>query len=161
MQPIDIRYAGTPDMPLLARALERLSVDLGDAHRSSADDLAKACLGETPSCHGIIATRAQLPVGAALVSPVYSTTLGVAGAYVSDLWVAPEIRGQGLGARLLKQAADLGASRWNAAYLKLTVYAHNRQARRFYEGLGFRLAEQDQSMLLKGREFSSLTGESP
>ncbi|MFQ5437903.1 MAG: GNAT family N-acetyltransferase [Paracoccaceae bacterium] len=146
---------------MLAQALERLSEDLGDPHRASANDLAVACFSDMPSCHGIIATRADQPVGAALVSPVFSTTLGVAGAFVSDLWVAPDIRGEGLGSRLLRHAAVLGASRWNSAYLKLTVYAGNQRARRFYEGLGFRLAEQDQSLLLTGQSFVSLSGETP
>lgn len=156
MQSIEIRNVRAPDLPLLGLALERLSGDLGDTHRASIDDLTKACFGDVPSCHGIIATRADQPVGAALVSPVFSTSLGAPGVFVSDLWVATDIRSQGLGPRLLRHAADLGANRWNAAYVKLTVYASNQRARGFYEGLGFCLAEHDQSMLLTGNSFSAL-----
>lgn len=155
----EIRSAQLADMPLLNTALEFLSSDLGDTHRTSSEDLVAACFGDMPSCHGIIATRAELLVGAVLLSPVFSTSLGVAGAYVSDLWVAPDTRSQGLGPRLLSHAAEHGADRWNAAYLKLTAYASNWRARGFYEGLGFRLAEQDQSFLLTGRNFQSLTDE--
>ncbi len=96
-------------------------------------------------------------VGAALVSPVFSTSKGAAGVYVSDLWVAASTRGSGLGRRLLREVATFGESRWRARFLKLTVYADNARARAFYEHLGFAFAEADQTMLLAGREFETLT----
>ncbi|MDJ0627570.1 MAG: GNAT family N-acetyltransferase [Rhodobacter sp.] len=145
-------------MALLSLALEKLSDDLGDRHHAGADDLAVACHGPHPGCHGFLAVTGGVPVGAALVSPVFSTTKGTMGVYVSDLWVTATLRGKGLGRRLLREVAMFGADRWSATFLKLTVYADNAQAREFYEYLGFRIAEKDQSFLLAGAELDALTG---
>ena len=154
----DIRLAGPADMALLSLALEKLSDDLGDHHHAGVADLAAACHGPHPGCHGFLALDRGAPVGAALVSPVFSTTQGTMGVYVSDLWVAASLRGKGLGRRLLHDVAAFGADRWGATFLKLTVYADNAPARAFYEYLGFRIAEKDQSYLLAGADLNALTG---
>jgi len=146
-------------MDLLSAALEQLSIDLGDHHRTGAEDLASACLGPQPSCHGLVAIDEGKPVGAALISPIFSTTRGTAGVYISDLWVAASMRGKGLGRRLLREVAAFGAGHWQARFLKLTVYADNGPARAFYEYLGFRIAENDQTFLLADREMEALMRE--
>lgn len=159
MKEIEIIRAGPADMERLSAALEHLSADLGDRHRAGANDLAAACGGANPACHGFLALlRDGTVIGAALVSPLYSTTRGAAGVYVSDLWVAPATRGSGLGRRLLGAVARFGAGRWQARFLKLTVYAENAEARVFYERLGFRPADRDLSCLLGGDQFDELAG---
>lgn len=158
---IAIRVADRADMACLSAALAQLSADLGDTHRTTAAQLGAACLGAPPSCHGLLALRGDVPVGAALVSPVFSTTQGAAGAYVSDLWVAGPRRGAGLGRRLLSRAAGLAARRWQGKFLKLTVYADNARARAFYESLGFRLAPQDRTLVLARPAFDALAGDAP
>jgi ribosomal protein S18 acetylase RimI-like enzyme len=155
----EIRLAGPDDMALLSLALERLSDDLGDHHKAGHAELMAACHGMHPGCHGFLALENGRPVGAALVSPVFSTTKGAMGVYVSDLWVGAEMRGRGLGRRLLREVAAFGANRWSARFLKLTVYADNAPATGFYENLGFRIAEKDQSFLLTGQKWDSLTGD--
>ncbi len=154
-----IKLAGSEDMKLLSLALEELSKELGDHHRADADSLTAACHGPNPGCHGLLATEAGVPVGAALVSPVFSTTKGTLGVYVSDLWVAEEMRGKGLGRRLLSNVVAFGAERWGATFLKLTVYADNAAARAVYVSLGFRQATQHQTFLLDGPDLERLNGE--
>lgn len=154
-----IRAAGSGDMGRLADALHALSRDIGDTHRATGDALAAACAGAVPACHGLLAEGEGGLAGAALVSPVFSTTQGAAGAYVSDLWVAAPWRGTGLGRRILGAAADLGRERWQARFLKLTVYADNAAARAFYDRLGFAVAERDRSCLLSPAGFDRLLEE--
>lgn len=146
-------------MPDLARALEALSTHMGDTHRATEEALARACLGAFPACHGFLARSGTDVAGAALVSPVFSTTRGAPGAYVSDLWVADEFRGRGLGRRLLCVAGEFAARNWRARFLKLTVYAENAGARAFYERLGFEVAERDRACLLGDAGFDDLMGE--
>ena len=151
-----IRVVGAGDMARLSAALAALSADLGDTHRTTEAALAVACLGPSPACHGLLAEARGDVAGAALMSPVFSTTQGAAGGYVSDLWVAPGWRGAGLGRRLLAGAAALAASRWQARFLRLTVYSGNAGARAFYGRLGFELAERERTCLLSGAEFDRL-----
>ena len=149
-----IRPAGPGDMPALHRALCRLSDDLGDAHRADVAALDRACAGPAPAAYGFLAGPG--PEGAALASPLFSTTRGVAGVYVSDLWVADGRRGTGLGRRLLAHVARFGAGRWGAGFLKLSVYAENADALAFYDRLGFDRADRDRTLLLGGDAFDTL-----
>lgn len=155
---------GPADIAALADALAALSADLGDTHRAGARDLARACLGPAAVCRGLLARAGGAraggaPVGAALVSAIFSTTQGAAGAYVSDLWVAPAHRGRGLGRALLAAAAALAARRWEARFLKLAVYAGNAEALDFYRRLGFRHAAHERALLLPRDAFDNLGGD--
>ena len=154
-----IRVAGEGDMGRLATALEALSQDLGDTHRAGEAELAAACLGRPPACHGLLAEMGGDVAGVALVSPVFSTTQGAAGAYVSDLWVAGPWRGAGLGRRLLAAAAALARDRWQGRFLRLTVHADNSEAHAFYGRLGFTVAERDRLCLISGGDFDRLLEE--
>jgi GNAT superfamily N-acetyltransferase len=128
-----IRQAGPGDAGLLAAGLERLSADLGDAHRMDAAGLAAAFAAPIPPFRAVVAGD----TGLALYSPVFSTVSGGAGAYVSDLWVARDARGGGLGRRLLAAVARDAAESWGAIYLTLAVYDTSPEARAFYDRLGF------------------------
>lgn len=156
---IQITTVRSDDVAELAHALEALSHDIGDVHRASEEVLRRACLGDDPACHGLLARKDGVVVGAALVSPVFSTTFGAAGAYVSDLWVADAARDQGLGRSLLQAAARFAGVTWQARFLKLTVYAENTGARAFYDRLGFDMAERDLTCLLAAGAFDDLLGD--
>lgn len=156
---LQVRPAGPDDIPDLARALEALSAHMGDTHCATEAVLARACLGETPACHGLLARDRGTVIGAALVSPVFSTTLGAAGVYVSDLWIKDSARGQGLGRSLLRAVAGFARDTWHARFLKLTVYAENTAAQAFYDRLGFDIAGRDRTCLLKAEAFNDLLGD--
>jgi ribosomal protein S18 acetylase RimI-like enzyme len=156
MSPSDpIREAGPADMPALHRALAALSADLGDSHQAGPAALAAACQGPRAFALALIAGHG--PQGAALAAPVFSTTRGGAGAYVSDLWVAPERRGGGLGRALLAEVARIGARRWGAHFLKLSVYDRAAGARAFYARLGFRIQPGERPAILEGAPLAALT----
>jgi ribosomal protein S18 acetylase RimI-like enzyme len=153
---IEIRRAEREDTARLHAALSRLSADLGDNHEASADDLLRHGFSEPPAYFALLATRSGETVGALLASPVFSTTRGGAGLYVSDLWVAEQARGAGLGRRLLAAALDLAPDTWTVTFLKLAVYHDNPDARRFYERLGF-VARRDETVLdLQGPALANL-----
>ncbi len=139
--------------------LRELSRDLSDQHLATIDTLRQSGFGKHPAFHAQIAfnTENNMPMGIALYSPLFSTTSGGAGLYLSDLWVAPEQRGTGLGSRLIAAAANDAAERWQACFVKLPVYADNLAAIAFYDRLGFTASRSsERNLLLKGKSFESL-----
>ena len=149
---LHIRHAEAQDIPLVDDMLRALSVDLGDRHRADNRELASAGFGEHPAFHAQIALDNDgQGVGIALYSPVFSTVLGSAGLYLSDLWVATTARGHGLGQQLIAAALCDATQRWHAHYVKLAVYDDNPRALAFYERLGFRdRSDGEQTLILSG-----------
>ncbi|POF30399.1 GNAT family N-acetyltransferase [Roseibium marinum] len=137
MNGITIKRAERDDVERLHGALQLLSKDLGDTHAADRDDLLRHGFCEPPAFFALIATRQTETVGALLASPLFSTTRAGAGLYVSDLWVAENTRGSGLGRRLLAAALEQAPANWTVTFLKLAVYHDNPDASRFYERLGF------------------------
>lgn len=146
------------DLARLDEALGALSADLGDSHATQRDDLRRALFGPCPAAHGLLALREAETAGAALFSPVYSTVRGAAGVFVSDLWVSPLMRGQGVGRRVLAEVAAAGAKLWAADWLKLAVYDHSTASQEFYRRLGFQPALGMRDMRLDAARLAALTG---
>lgn len=155
---VAIRRATRDDAGRLNAALRELSWSMGDAHRATDADVARAGFGPVPAFHALIAERAEAVCGVALYSPVYSTVRGKAGAYVSDLWVAEAARGQRLGERLLAQVLAQAGQGWGAAFLRLAVYDDNPRARAFYERLGFGAHADETYLTLDGSALDALKG---
>ncbi len=155
MHAITLRRATPPDATTLNAALRALSHSMGDVHRADDGQIARALGGVF---HAILAEAGADLIGVAVFSPLFSTTRGMAGAYVSDLWVAPQARGTGLGQRLLATVRDEAASDWDAGFLRLGVYADNRVARRFYARLGFTEPANEHYLTLAGPGLAALKG---
>ena len=158
MRAVLIQHATAGDIAALDKALRALSASMGDTHRADRDRLAAAGFGTDPCFHALLAWSGGDVVGAAVYSPLFSTTRGMAGAYVSDLWVAEALRGAGLGARLLAAVRDAAAARWGAGFLRLGVYADNPRARAFYDRLGFVHAPSETYLTLSGAPLAALKG---
>ena len=108
-----------------------------------------------PSGRALLAGQGSL----ALYSPVFSTVIGGAGAYVSDLRVAPDARATGLGRRLLAAVAADASERWGAIYLTLAVYDDSPGARAFYDRLGFAAVDGQARLSLDPAATARLKGE--
>ncbi len=156
MDAIRITRVQREDTGRLHDALSRLSRDLGDDHAASVDDLVRHGFSEPPAFFALLATRNEETLGALVASPVFSTTRGGAGLYISDLWVAEDARGAGLGKRLLAAAPDLAPDTWTITFLKLAVYHDNPAARRLYERLGFGPRDDETVLDLQGPELAKL-----
>lgn len=155
MHATDIRRVTRADLPVLHMALQRLSQALGDTHVAGLDELETAGFGLAPAYRALLALRSGDPVGALVWSPLFSTTRGGAGLYVSDLWVADGVRGSGLGRRLLARAlTETG----NARFIKLAVYDDNPDAQGFYRRLGFAEQPKETNMILHGQALDTLKG---
>lgn len=83
-----------------------------------------------------IAWKGHEPVG--IAAAIYDRNLGPATRQLISMWVAPDVRGEGVGERLVSRvkawAQDAGIE-----VLQLEVTQGNIKARRLYERCGFRL----------------------
>ncbi|MDX1743699.1 MAG: GNAT family N-acetyltransferase [Ruegeria sp.] len=155
---ITLRIAEMHDAKRLNSALQRLSDDLNDEHTAQAEDLARVGWANVPGFRAVLAETDEV-VGVALYSPVFSTTRGGAGLFVSDLWAAPKVRGERLGTRLLSAALADGRALWNANFIKLSVYEGNRNAWRFYDRMGFEPLHGQSELFLDKAGCAALRGE--
>lgn len=152
------RKATAEDAGKLDLALRALSSDIGDPHGANAADLVRHGLGsEACALHAMLAERSDGSLaGAALYSPVFSTVRGGAGLYVSDLWVAEDTRGSGLGPRLLAAVSRSMPPAWTVRFIRLAVYNSNPAARRFYDRLGFEHDPNETFLTLAGASLDAL-----
>ena len=156
MDDIIIRKAERSDAARLNAALKALSEHMGDAHAARDEDIERCGFGPQASFDSLIAERAGEVVGAAVFSPLFSTTLAGAGIYVSDLWVSERVRRSGLGRRLLVEVVRAGHTKWQAVFLKLSVYHTNEAARAAYDRMGFDEITGESVMILEGGAFDTL-----
>ncbi len=118
----------------LVRALAEVQ-EAADYVTGTADDLRRDGSGEHPYFRAMLAERADgTAVGLALYYYVYSTWSGRPKLYVEDLYVDADLRGSGLGRRLMAALAREAVAK-NCVKLDLSVKTDNK-ARDFYERLG-------------------------
>ena len=141
---------------MLDSALRQLSFELGDPHISDLSTLTMAVHGPTAYCLALLASRGSNPLGAVLATPVFSTSKGGGGIYVSDLWVAENARGIGLARRLMAATLREASQRNTGRFLKLTVYRNNHGARSAYDRLGFIASADENNMFLTGAALETL-----
>lgn len=147
---IDIRPAGPGDAGTVHRLLRDLAAALGKSGdlRSTADDIARHGFGERPFFEAVLAWCDGEAVGLAVYFFEFSTWRGQPGVYVQDLYVAPSMRGRGLGRDLIHAVRERAAQE-GARYVKLTVYDRNPQALGFYHGIGFESCEDELPLVLR------------
>jgi len=156
MTSITIRLAEEADAARLNAALRQLSNDLNDTHLASNKDVELAGFGKSPSFSALLAELQNDVVGVAMFSPLYSTTRGAPGVFVSDLWVSKSQRGTGIARNLLAAVCESAADKWGAAFLRLNVYRDNQAAINAYEKIGFDTDLHEAVMTLNLAEFNTL-----
>lgn len=160
-----VRPARQGDAGAIAWMLQQLAHELGDGEvfASTEDTIRNHGFGPQASFYTMLAENKGVPQGLAVYFRHFSTTRGLPGVYVQDLWIAPERRGETLGKRLLAAVAQHAARSWDADYLALTVHRDNTPAARFYDRLGFNAHHNDAPMSLTGKGFRDLaqTAEGP
>jgi GNAT superfamily N-acetyltransferase len=131
-----IRPARPADVP----AIYQLIRDLAEYERAlsqvsgTQQQLQDALFGSSPAVFAHVACREGRVGGFALWFLNYSTWLGRHGIYLEDLYVTPELRGQGLGRALLAELAAICVQR-GYGRLEWWVLDWNEPARRFYGAL--------------------------
>ena len=131
-------------------ALRALSSEMGDTHVATVDVLKTTFASDRPAFNALLASDGTEIVGAIVWTPVFSTTRGGGGLFVSDLWVASSARGQGIGNKLLARAISDADKSSGAYFLKLAVHRTNPAAFSYYTHIGFKEETGMSTMILEG-----------
>jgi GNAT superfamily N-acetyltransferase len=99
--------------------------------------------------NALLGFQAGEPVAMALYFFNFSSWTGKRGLFLEDLFVAPELRGQGIGLDLLKRLARLAVS-MNCGRMEWNVLDWNTPAKGFYESFGARHATGWETWRLEG-----------
>ena len=134
---LKIRTAVETDTPLILQFIRDLSVYERMEDEVEADEalLRQSLFGERPAAEVLIAELDGRPAGFALYFHNFSTFVGRPGLYLEDVFVKPEMRGRGVGRRLLARLAAIGVER-GCGRFEWSVLDWNEPAIRFYVALG-------------------------
>lgn len=135
---ITLRPVTPADAADIARMVRRLAEATGELHkvRSTAEDFARHGFGDAPAFLGMLALCGDQPVGLSLWFYNFSSWRGDLGVYLQDIYVDEELRGRGIGKRLLAETVRRARAD-GATHLRLSVATDNDTAREFYARLGF------------------------
>ena len=103
----------------------------------------------------LIAELEGQPAGFALYFFNYSTWLGRWGLYLEDLFVPPELRGKGVGKRLLVELAKIATAK-DCYGMRWVVLDWNQPAIDFYKALGAEIQKEWEPVLIMGEPLKKL-----
>lgn len=134
---VNVRAAVENDLPLILRFIEGLAEYEKLSHNCVATEekLRATLFGEHPAAEVIIASVGDAPAGFALFFHNYSTFLAQRGIFLEDLFVLPELRGNGVGYALLASLAKKAIDR-DCGRLEWAVLDWNDLAIGFYKRIG-------------------------
>lgn len=134
---VSIRIAGEEDTEIILNFIKELADYEKLSHEVTADValLKKNLFGDKKIAEILIAEYKNKPAGFALFFHNFSTFLGKPGIYLEDLFVKPELRGNGIGKILLTYLGKLAVER-DCGRIEWAVLDWNEPAINFYKKLG-------------------------
>ena len=136
---LQIRDAEPADVPIILGLIRELAVFEKLEHEAQGriEDLRQHLFAEPRFAHAILAFKQQELAGFALYYFTYSTFQCRPGLYLEDLFVRPQMRGQGIGMELM-QDIERRARLHGCGRFEWSVLDWNQSAIDFYERLGAR-----------------------
>ncbi|WP_294196644.1 GNAT family N-acetyltransferase [uncultured Sphingomonas sp.] len=134
---VTIRPATPDDVPTMLGFIRDLAVfeKQPDAVEATEAMLHDALFGAHPAAEALVADIDGRAVGFAIFYLTFSTWTGKRGIWLDDLYIAPEARGAGAGAALLKAIAGMAVDR-DYARFEWWVLDWNTPAIDFYRAKG-------------------------
>jgi len=154
---LEIRAATRADIPLILQFIRGLAeYERAPAQAvATAADLERDGFGAQPKFRVLLAFWRGEPAGFALFFYNYSTWQGRPGLYLEDLFVKPQLRGNGIGKALLVRLARIAVNE-NCGRFQWQVLDWNEPAIRFYESLGAKVMKEWLTMRVEGEALSKL-----
>jgi GNAT superfamily N-acetyltransferase len=137
MSEFSIRPAEVGDVPVILELIRGLAEYERAPEQVVCDEarLLESLFGAKPDAEVLVACVADRAAGFAVFFHNYSTWWGRRGIYLEDLFVRPEMRGRGIGKRLLQAVARIARDR-ECARIEWSVLNWNQPAIDFYRSLG-------------------------
>jgi len=156
-----IRPATPADVPTILRFIRELALYEREPQAVVATeaDLLRDGFGPDPRFRALIADVDGAPAGFALFFTSYSTWRGHHGIRLEDLYVTPELRGQGIGKALLARVAQIAVAE-GCPRLEWDVLDWNAPAIAVYERLGAHILTEWRIMRLSGDALTALAAQS-
>ncbi len=120
-------------------------------------DLREAIFGKQSFVQALVAMAGDRYAGYALFFPVFKSFRGERGIFLEDLYVTPDLRGNGLGFVMLREVAKY-AEEQGFARLDWQALKWNEQAINFYKNLGAESDDENLDFRLRGAAFVRLIG---
>jgi GNAT superfamily N-acetyltransferase len=137
----EVRPATAGDAPVVARLLHDFNLEFETA-TPGVELLTQRCATLLEAGEMTVLLAGEPADGLAVLRfrpSIYSETLD---AYLEELYVVPDRRGQGIGGALMDRAMSLARER-GAGRMDINVDEEDVDTRRFYERLGFRNYDPD------------------
>jgi GNAT superfamily N-acetyltransferase len=134
---LQIRKATETDLSVLVWFIRQLAEYERLSHEVVVTEeiLRESLFGSRPHAEALLGYFQQKPVAFAIFFHNFSTFLGRPGLYLEDLFVIPEMRGQGFGRALLSEVARIARER-KCGRFEWAVLDWNESAAGFYKKLG-------------------------
>lgn len=144
---VHVRRVEQPDLPDLLRMVSALAAHHGDTTRLSLETLSRDVLGDAPWLTTLVAE-----VGGSILG--YATffrrarPFGPICMHLHHLYVDPEIRGSGIGRRLIEASTSI-AHALNCDFMVVGTLPKNHAAQAVYAACGFEALPGDSSHFWK------------
>jgi len=157
MSKLRIVPAAEPDLPVILNLIHALAEyeKLADTVTATPERLRETLFGAKPAAEVLLAHWEGECAGFAVFFATYSTFLAQPGLYLEDLYVKPDMRGNGIGLALLKHLARIAAER-GCGRLEWGVLEWNQPAIRFYKKLGAQPMDEWTKYRLTGHALKTL-----
>ena len=152
---IEIRAATPDDAAAVLALVTALAVYEKEADKVKMTEAGARKALEAGHLNALLGFADGKPVAMALYFFNFSSWTGKRGLFLEDLFVAPELRGQGVGLDLLKRLAGLAVS-MDCGRMEWNVLDWNNSAKGFYEMLGARHATGWETWRLEGDALKAL-----
>ncbi|MDQ2746195.1 MAG: GNAT family N-acetyltransferase [Acidobacteriota bacterium] len=155
---LSVRAARAEDVPAITLLIREFAefekliewCDVTDA------DLHAALFGAGNFVRALVALDGNRYAGYALYYPVFKSFRGEQSIFLEDLYVTPDLRGQGLGLVMLREVAHYAREN-NFARMDWQALQWNEPAIDFYKRLGAEADDSNLDFRLRGDAFLSLS----
>lgn len=154
---LKIKKATIEDSEIIYSFINQLAEyeKLTDDVTTTTDSLRKTLFGPNSNVETLIGYVDEKPVAFALYFYNFSTFKGKRGLYLEDIFVIPEMRGNGVGKELLKRLAQI-AKENDCARFEWSVLDWNEPAINFYKSIGAKPMDEWTVYRLTEKEIENL-----
>ncbi len=154
-----IRFAEKKDTALILRFIKELASYEEELSKVTATEkVLMGSLFERHEAEVIIGEYQEKPIGFALFHHNFSTFLGKAGIHLVDLYIIPQMRGNGFGRKILSYLAHLTVER-QCERLEWWCHDWNERAIKLYKKLGAFPLDELKIYRLKGDALDNLSND--